>query len=103
MRLPVEVAATWVAQAFNVIVQMFADTTRGIKKIVQVTEVWEDGGKIHYRDLALWRPHPDDFFEGCWVFPNMPGQKLLRKMHRHGVTPADFKVFQQKAREALTG
>lgn len=91
LNLPIDIAVTWVTQAFDVIVQMFADTTKGIKKIIQVTEICVEGSQIEYRDLALWQPHSEDFFDGKWVFPNLPSPKLAHKMNRYGVPSAEIK------------
>lgn len=87
-RLPVEVAATWVAQAFNVVVQMFTDTRVGVKKIVQIVEVSEANGRASYRDLVRWKPSGHDYFTGSWQFVNVPSAKLLAKLQRYGVEPS---------------
>lgn len=97
LNLPVNVAVTWVAQTFNVIVQMFTDTRVGTKKIVRVTEVWPDGTGAAFRDLVRWEYDcPDDFFCGRWVFTSFPSERLLKKMERYNVTAADFKrIFEE--------
>lgn len=91
LNLPLNIAMTWVASAFNVVVQMFSDSRRGIKKITHITEVWTEGEKIIYRDLVVWQPEPDDFFEGKWVWLNNPSENLVRKFRRFGVTSADLR------------
>lgn len=85
LNLPLELAVTWVAQAFNVVVQMFSDSTRGIKKITRVVEVWPEKEGVGYRDLAVWEPSHSDYFTGRWVFPNLPSERLLRRMEQYGV------------------
>ena len=99
LNLPIDIAVSWVAEAFDVVVQMFADTTRGIKKITRVTEIGEEGGAVSYRDLAVWQPSAHDFFEGRWAFPHTPGQRLLAKMHRYGVPQSELKQFHKRQQE----
>ncbi len=91
LNLPLGIAMTWVAGAFNVVVQMFADSRRGIKKIIHVAEVWPEGERVQYRDLVVWQPDPDDFFRGQWVWLNGPSERLIKKLRKHGVTTADLR------------
>lgn len=85
LNLPLDVANLWVAQAFNIVVQMFTDTRRGIKKITSVTEIKTSGHQIEYIDLALWQPdkNENDYFKGRWVFPNDPSPELTARMARY--------------------
>jgi pilus assembly protein CpaF len=89
--IPLHIAKTMVASAFNVIVLMINNSTRGIKKIVRVTEIWPSGEAVEFRDLAVWVSGPEDYFAGDWVFPNTPSDGLLAKMRRYGLTPAAAK------------
>lgn len=93
LSLPLNIAMTWVASAFNVVVQMFSDSRRGIKKITHITEVWTEKDEIHYRDLVVWQPNSDsdDFFEGKWVWMNSPSEKLIKKFRQFGVTSKDLR------------
>jgi len=91
LNLPLSVAMTWVASAFNIVIQMFSDSRRGIKKITHITEVWPEGEKIHSRDLIVWQPESDDYFAGKWVWLNNPSENLIKKMRRFGVTSADLR------------
>ncbi|RJX20179.1 MAG: CpaF family protein [Desulforudis sp.] len=86
--IPLHIAKTMVAGAFNVIVQMVNNPTRGIKKIVRVTEIWPSGEMVEFSDLAVWAPGAEDYFAGGWVFPNPLSEGLLAKMRRHGLTLA---------------
>lgn len=86
--IPLQIAKTMVAGAFNVVVQMINSSTRGIKKIVQVTEVYPHGETAAFSDLAVWVPGADDYFAGDWAFPNAPSEKLVAKMRRYGLTQA---------------
>ncbi|OIQ08720.1 type IV secretion system protein VirB11 [Moorella thermoacetica] len=90
LNLPLEIAETWVADAFDVIIQMFADSTRGIKKIVQVTEVWPEKRGVNFHDLVVWRPSKYDYFEGEWEFVNPPSERLQEKLFKYGVNMPRF-------------
>lgn len=81
-----ENAAYEVAKAFNVVVQMFADRTKGIIKIERITEVMAENGEIHYRDLVRWMPNGQDYLDGSWRFVQPPSQDLLDRMFKYGVT-----------------
>lgn len=86
LNLPLEVAKTTVADAFNVVIQMFADSSKGIKKLVRLTEVYPEGEKVKYRDLIMWRPSPSDFWTGEWLILDPPSERLQKKMRQYGVT-----------------
>lgn len=89
LNLSLNQAMVRVAQAFNVVVQTFTDSQRGIKKITSITEVEEEDGAITYRDLLVWEPFGQDYLgPGKWVVKNPPSAKLCAKMARYGVTPA---------------
>ncbi|PRR71935.1 CpaF family protein [Neomoorella humiferrea] len=90
LNLPLEIAETWVADAFDVIIQMFADTTKGMKKIVQVTEVWTEKAGVKFRDLVVWRPGKYDYFDGDWEFVNPPSERLKEKLRMFGVNISQF-------------
>lgn len=76
-----------VAQAFNVVVQTFTDSERGVKKIVGITEIEEDNGAIGFRPLVKWDPFTRDYLgPGRWTVQNAPSGKLCAKMARYGVT-----------------
>lgn len=83
LNLPLNIAQLWVASAFNIVVQMFADSRRGIKKITRVTEVKSESNKIEYRDLAVWEPSGSDYFKGQWTYPNPISRELLNRMARY--------------------
>ncbi|MHB1127556.1 MAG: ATPase, T2SS/T4P/T4SS family [Bacillota bacterium] len=84
LNLPLDIATLWVADAFQVAVQMFADTRRGIKKIIKISEICLEDGAITYHDLASWEPTPEDFFTGRWVFPNTPSPRLIDHISKYG-------------------
>lgn len=93
MNLPIQFAETWVAQAFNIIIQMHADSERGVKKIIQVTEIGNRDNAVWFNDLVTWQPSPGDYLSGEWVFVNPPGDALLRKLYKYGVRPGDVLAF----------
>jgi len=90
LNLPLDIAATWVADAFNVVVQLFADTKKGYKKVIRVTEVWAEKQEVKFRDLAVWQPTPEDYSKGRWVFPNLPSRKLQERMFQYGILPEEL-------------
>lgn len=82
LNLPLDVAQMWVASAFNIVIQMFADTRRGIKKITRITEVINEKNFIKYNDLAVWQPAGGDYFKGRWIYPNFISDNLMKRMNR---------------------
>jgi pilus assembly protein CpaF len=83
LNLSLEIANLWVADAFQVVIQMFADTTKGIKKITHITEVYTEKGEINFSDLAVWRPKDKNYFEGEWIFPNKISPQLRKRMAKY--------------------
>lgn len=89
LNLSLNQAMVRVAQAFNVVVQTFTDSERGVKKIVGITEIEEDNGAIGYRTLVAWDPFTQDYLgPGKWIVRNAPSRKLCLRMARYGVTPS---------------
>lgn len=82
LNLPLDIANLWVADAFQVVIQMFADTTKGIKKITHITEVTVKEGKIEFNHLAVWQQKGTDYFDGEWYFPNEISPKLKKRMNK---------------------
>jgi pilus assembly protein CpaF len=66
MNLPLDVAVSTVASAFNIVVQMFGDAVRGVIMVESVTEVSIDQGEVKYQDLIRWTPHGTDYLDGSW-------------------------------------
>ena len=86
LNLLLELAMARVAQAFNVVVQMFADATRGVEKVVSVTEIQEREGRVLYRELVRWEPSGNDFLgPGRWVVVDVPSPEAQAAMMRYGV------------------
>lgn len=91
LNLDIDTAQIRVAGAYNIVIQLFGDSIRGTKKIISVTEVLEENGKIQYRDLIKWEPTGEDFLgDGEWKFYEQPSSKLRKRMKRHGVTEAQI-------------
>ncbi|SHE97522.1 pilus assembly protein CpaF [Desulfofundulus australicus DSM 11792] len=85
LNLPREAAEELVAAAFNVVVKMFGDSTRGVIKLESVTEL-VPGNPVQYRDLLRWVPSGDDYLKGDWKLVERPGKRLLSRLFRYGVT-----------------
>jgi pilus assembly protein CpaF len=81
-----EIAAATVASAFNVVVQMFGDTTRGIIKLDSITDIQIDGTQITYNDILKWTPYGDDYKKGVWENINYAGERLINRVKRFGVS-----------------
>ena len=81
-----EIAAATVASAFNVVVQMFGDTTRGIIKLDSITDIQIDGAQITYNDILKWTPYGDDYKKGVWKNINYAGERLINRVKRFGVS-----------------
>ncbi len=92
LNLSLDQAQVRVAQAFNIVIQTFADSKRGIKKVVSVTEVEEKEGNIFFHELIRWEPFGKDYLgPGKWVFEKAPRPPLCQRMNRYGVTPDDIR------------
>lgn len=84
--LPFELAKIRVARAYNIAVEMFSDTERGIKKLVKITEICVDDSsrKVYYRPLLEWVPDTEEFLgPGRWVIREKPSDELLTQMARY--------------------
>jgi len=89
LNLPLDIANLWVANAFQIVIQMFADTTKGIKKITHVTEVCvTDSKEIQFKHLAVWRQKGNDFFDGEWLFPHEISPQLKKRMDKYLIKKA---------------
>lgn len=98
MSLDIQNAQLRVAQAFQFIVQMIADTSRGIKKIVSITEVVVSGREIKYNTIAKWQPAGADFMgEGQWIVVNPMSEKCIKDMGVYNVTEEDLRgIFTER-------
>jgi len=83
LNLPLELAQLWVASAYDIVIQMFADTRKGIKKITRITEVINDNNEIKYNDLAVWVKDGAQFLDGHWEYPNKISVHLTEKMDNY--------------------
>ncbi len=92
MSLDIDNAQLRVAQAFQFIVQMISDTSRGIKKIVGITEVIvTDDREIQYKTIAKWQPADKDFMgTGEWVLVNPLSEKCIKSMEIYNVTEKEL-------------
>jgi pilus assembly protein CpaF len=85
MNISVEAATLLVANAYNVVIQMFGDSTRGVILIESVTEIIPKGSTIEYSDLIRWVPHGSDYLDGEWQIKNPFSPRLQNKLARYGV------------------
>lgn len=93
LSLSLRLAMARVAQAFNVVIQMFADSEIGVKKITSITEVEENGGTVRYKELVRWEPNnPDDYLgPGRWRILGKPSDRACEAMKKHGVSTGEIK------------
>jgi pilus assembly protein CpaF len=92
MSLDLHNARLRVAQAFQFVVQMLSDTSRGIKKVVSITEILVENNEIKYRTIAEWRPTGEDYLaEGEWVIVNPLSEKCIKGMKVYNVTEEDLR------------
>jgi len=84
LTLPFELAKVRVARAFNIVIEMFSDTDRGIKKLVKVTETVVRDNMVTFNPLLEWFPYTDDYLgPGEWRLLNKPSEELLKQMSRY--------------------
>lgn len=90
--LPLEMVIERVAQAFQIIIQTFADTRKGIRKVTAITEVVVENGQISYNPLVVWEPYTEDFTgDGEWRIVNPPSMKCALNMRIYGVSLNDIR------------
>lgn len=82
--LPFELAKIRVARAYNIAVEMFSDTEKGIKKLVRITEICVIDNKVHCRTLLEWVPDTEEYLgPGRWVLREKPSDELMSLMARY--------------------
>ncbi|SMB96512.1 pilus assembly protein CpaF [Thermanaeromonas toyohensis ToBE] len=85
LNLPRDAAEEMVASAFNVVVKMFGDSTRGVMKLEAITELIP-GTPVIYRDLLRWVPSGSDYLEGNWQLVERPSEELILRLNKYGVS-----------------
>ncbi len=89
--LPFELAKIRVARAYNIAVEMFSDTEKGIKKLTGITEICVNNNKVNYRTLLKWLPDTEEYLgPGRWVLKEKPSDELMSLMARY--IPVDKEV-----------
>lgn len=84
--LPLEIVIERVAQAFQIVIQTYWDSSTGIRKVTNITEVIVDNGLISYNPLVTWEPATEDYTgEGKWQIIGRPSDKCFRGMQVYGV------------------
>lgn len=102
--VPPEIASAMVASAYNVVVQMFGDFTRGIIKLEKITEVYARGTQIVYNDLVCWVPDGDDYAVGHWEIVGRPHSPLKNRLKRFGIGETHIqKVFYMLEKPLVKG
>jgi pilus assembly protein CpaF len=81
-----EIAAATVASAYNIVIQMFGDTTRGIIKLDSITDIDVDGSKVILTNLIKWVPFGDDYANGEWQAVGHVSDRLKERVSRFGIT-----------------
>lgn len=93
--LPEKAAMKLVATAFNVVVKMRGDATRGVIKLESITELLP-GNPVQYRELLRWVPSGWDYYEGDWKLFEKPSERLLHRLFVYGVTAQMVEEVYQK-------
>jgi len=86
LNFSIDIARAQVANAFNVVIQMFGDTTRGIIKLEKISEIQVSGADINLIDLVEWVPDQDDYLKGEWVFSGTPSNRLISRLKKFGIS-----------------
>lgn len=93
-QLPLELVIERVAQSFQIIVQTYADTRKGIKKVTAITEVCVSQGSVTFNPLIKWTPYTDDYTGiGEWAILNTPTPKCCNDMRVYGVRNEDIQAI----------
>lgn len=89
---PIDVLRAQVASAFQIIIQMVRWPS-GWKMIEEICEIYydHDERKIVFNPLVKWRGSDTDPEDGDWEFPNPPSPRLVERLKRGGVPPAELK------------
>jgi pilus assembly protein CpaF len=92
VNLPLQLVMEKVAQAFQILIQTFADSKTGIKKVVSISEIYLENDHIRFRPLVRWTPsdQEDYFGEGRWVVENKPTENCIKAMAIFGCTAKDI-------------
>jgi pilus assembly protein CpaF len=81
-----EIAAVTVASAYNIVIQMFGDTTRGIIKLDSITDIDVQGANVVFTDLIKWVPYDNDYVKGEWKAAGYVSDRLKGRVGRFGIT-----------------
>ncbi|MCL6639339.1 MAG: Flp pilus assembly complex ATPase component TadA [Firmicutes bacterium] len=88
LALPEKTVEEMVASAFNIVVKMYGDPTRGIMKLESVTEL-TPGEPFSCRRLYEWEYIEGDYEKGQWRICGKPSAGLLNRLFKHGVAKAE--------------
>jgi pilus assembly protein CpaF len=90
-QMNMDLALRRVSKAYDVIVNLFSPPTSGIKKVVHIAEPFYSNGEIQLNDLVVWEPDEEDYLKGKWIYPNPISEKLVKKLHRNGISINELK------------
>ena len=95
LNLPVELVMEKVAGAFNIIIQTHSDSRTGIKKVINIYEIYLKGKEIIDNPLVKWVPFDESTWEiGEWKILNRPSEHSSRIMRMFGVKDREIdRVF----------
>jgi len=90
--LPLEIVVERVAQAFQIIIQTYWDSSTGIRKITNITEVVIDNGEITYNPIVKWEPATEIYTgKGKWEILNKPSNKCCKEMQIYGIKETEIR------------
>lgn len=90
-QMNMDLALRRVSKAYDVIVGLFSPPTSGIKKVVHIAEPFYSNGEIQLNNLVVWEPDEEDYLKGKWIYPNPLSEKLVKKLHRNGISINELK------------
>jgi len=94
LNMDLELAKLMVARAFNIVVQLRADSIMSKIKLDGISEVGVKDNKVFIRPLITWNPSTENYMgDGKWIFNNQPSEELIQSMFRYGVSRKEVEVL----------
>jgi pilus assembly protein CpaF len=83
--MSLDLAMTWIVQAFDVVVQLWTDPKRGLKKVIHIASprIDKDRGLV-LDDIVKWHGSEDDYCSGYYEHLNIP-ERVQEILHQNGV------------------
>ncbi|SFR12614.1 ATPase, T2SS/T4P/T4SS family [Desulfoscipio geothermicus] len=83
--MTIEMALRWVIQAFDIIIQMYTDPERGVKKVEHIAEPYiDEKGNLQLNDIVVWHGSQDDYCKGHWEHYPITAS-IKNKLQRNGI------------------